>query len=58
MLCNTKQTPTYQSICENIMFGIFSGRYQPGGKLPSIRTLASEQGVCVGTAQRAFLELE
>ncbi|WWR17077.1 GntR family transcriptional regulator [Lachnospiraceae bacterium JLR.KK008] len=50
--------PIYAQLLEQIQMQIVSGRYPCGGKLPSVRELASEAGVNPNTMQKALQELE
>lgn len=50
--------PIYAQLVERIQMQIVSGYYQPGGKLPSVRELASVAAVNPNTMQKAFAELE
>lgn len=50
--------PIYSQLVELIKFGIVSGEWQPGSKLPSVRDLAEEAGVNPNTMQRALADLE
>ena len=50
--------PIYIQIVEEIKLRIISGLYTPGGKLPSVRELATEAAVNPNTMQKAFAELE
>lgn len=50
--------PIYAQLVERIQMQIVSGMYPPGGKLPSVRELASEAAVNPNTMQKAFAELE
>lgn len=50
--------PIYAQLVERIRMQIVSGYYQPGGKLPSVRELASVAAVNPNTMQKAFVELE
>lgn len=50
--------PIYAQIVERIQMQIVSGYYSPGGRLPSVRELATEAGVNPNTMQKAFSELE
>lgn len=50
--------PIYAQLVERIQMQIVSGYYLPGGKLPSVRELASEAAVNPNTMQKAFAELE
>lgn len=50
--------PIFMQIVERIQMDIISGKYHPGGKLPSVRDLAAEASVNPNTMQKAFQELE
>ena len=50
--------PIYSQLVRQIKRGIVSGDFPPGGRLPSVRELASEAGVNPNTMQRALQELE
>ena len=50
--------PLYAQLVERIQTEIVSGYYPPGGKLPSVRELASVAAVNPNTMQKAFAELE
>lgn len=50
--------PIYAQLVDRIQMQIVSGKYPPGGKLPSVRDLAAEASVNPNTMQRAFAELE
>ncbi|WP_458861779.1 GntR family transcriptional regulator [Acidaminobacterium chupaoyuni] len=50
--------PIYAQLIEHLQFQILSGDYPPGGKLPSVRELASEASVNPNTMQKALSELE
>lgn len=50
--------PVFIQILERIQMDIVSGKYQPGGRLPSVRELAAEAAVNPNTMQRAFAQLE
>ncbi len=50
--------PIYAQLVEKLQVQIVSGYYQPGGKLPSVRELASMAAVNPNTMQKAFAELE
>ncbi len=50
--------PIYAQLVERIQMEIVSGYYPPGGKLPSVRELASVAAVNPNTMQKAFAELE
>ena len=50
--------PVYEQIEEQVIWLINSGVYEPGSKLPSLRTLSSELKLNINTVKRAFQELE
>ena len=50
--------PVYSQLVEHIKMAIITGEFPLGGRLPSVRELASEAGVNPNTMQRAFSELE
>lgn len=50
--------PIYAQLMERIQMQIVSGHYPPGGRLPSVRELASVAAVNPNTMQKAFAELE
>lgn len=50
--------PIYLQLMERIQMDIVSGKYQAGGKLPSVRDLAVEAAVNPNTMQKALSELE
>lgn len=50
--------PIYTQLLEMIQLKIISGFYSAGGKLPSVRELASEAAVNPNTMQKALSELE
>lgn len=50
--------PIYAQLVERIQMQIVSGYYPPGGKLPSVRELATIAAVNPNTMQKAFAELE
>lgn len=50
--------PIYAQLVERIQMEIVSGYYPPGGRLPSVRELASVAAVNPNTMQKAFAELE
>lgn len=50
--------PIYAQLVERIQMQIVSGYYPPGGKLPSVRELATVAAVNPNTMQKAFAELE
>ena len=50
--------PIYVQLAERVQRDIISGLYQPGGKLPSVRELASQAKVNPNTMQKALTELE
>lgn len=46
--------PDYLRVIDEIQSRIDSGRYRPGERLPTIRQLAEEYGVTVGTMRHAL----
>ena len=50
--------PIFIQLIEIIQIDIISGKYAPGGKLPSVRDLAMEASVNPNTMQKALTELE
>lgn len=54
----TGDSPVYQQIMAAIRGSILKGEMPPGGKIPSVRDLASESQVNPNTMQRALTELE
>lgn len=50
--------PVYEQIEEQVIWLINSGVYEPGSKLPSLRTLSGELKLNINTVKRAFQELE
>jgi GntR family transcriptional regulator len=57
-LSNSKSTPMYGQIMEQIIAKVLAGDWRPGHALPSTRQLASSSNVSVITVKRAYLELE
>lgn len=50
--------PIFIQLIEIIQLDIISGKYKPGGKLPSVRDLAAQAAVNPNTMQKALQELE
>ncbi len=50
--------PIWLQLEETVIRRIISGQYPAGGKLPSVRELASEAGANPNTVQRALSHLE
>ena len=50
--------PIYTQLVEKMKIAIVTGEFEKGGKLPSVRELASQAGVNPNTVQRAMAELE
>jgi len=46
--------PIYQQIRNQIVLGIAAGELPPGGKLPTIRALATELGINMMTVSKAY----
>lgn len=53
-----RKTPAYLTLYQQLRSDIVSGRYSHGSRLPSRRTLASDMGVSVITAEHAVAMLE
>jgi GntR family transcriptional regulator len=51
-------TPPYEQIRAQIAAAIDSGQLDEGARLPSMRALAADLGVAIGTVARAYRELE
>ena len=54
----TGDRPVYQQIMAAIRGAILKGELSPGGKVPSVRDLATQAQVNPNTMQRALTELE
>lgn len=54
----SSEKPVYLQLMEQVKRNIFSGKYSPGDKLPSVRDLAAEASVNPNTMQKALSELE
>ena len=52
------ERPIYLQLMEQIQLRIVSGVYDVGGKLPSVREMASDASVNPNTMQKALTELE
>ena len=52
------QRPIYAQIIDKVQMDIVTGRYAPGGRLPSVRELAAQAAVNPNTMQKALAELE
>ncbi len=50
--------PVFQQLVEQVHFAVSAGEIEPGEKLPSIRTMASELGVAPNTVAKAYRQLE
>ena len=50
--------PPYEQIRAQIKGLVAAGSLRPGDRLPTVRDLAADLGVAVGTATRAYRELE
>lgn len=50
--------PIYMQLIEQLELLIFSGKFPPGSKLPSVRDIAKEAAVNPNTMQRALTKLE
>ena len=54
----SNDAPIYTQLIQQVKAGIVTGAFPPGGRLPSVRDLATEAGVNPNTMQRALAELE
>lgn len=54
----TSGVPPYEQIRAQIAGLVAAGTLRPGDRLPTVRDLAADLGVAVGTATRAYRELE
>lgn len=50
-------TPIYKQIADHLFAEISGGRIEKGTKLPTVRELAEQLGIAVGTIRRAYDEL-
>ena len=50
--------PIYRQIVQQARFAIASGRVEPGDRLPSVRTIATQLGVNPMTVSKAYSTLE
>ena len=50
--------PVYVQVAERMRNLIISGKYPPGGQIPSVRQIALDAAVNPNTVQRAVAELE
>lgn len=51
-------TPPYEQVRRQILALVEQGALRPGDRLPSLRQLAGDLGLAVGTVGRAYSELE
>jgi DNA-binding transcriptional regulator YhcF (GntR family) len=51
------RTPVYEQIVSAIRAELVAGRYRPGDRLPTVRTLAIDLGVHHNTVAQAYREL-
>jgi GntR family transcriptional regulator len=54
----TSPTPPYEQIRSQVAGYVRGGLLAPGDRLPTMRALAADLGVAVGTVARAYGELE
>ena len=54
----TSATPPYEQIRAQLASLIAAGALAPGSRLPTVRDLAADLGVAVGTVTRAYRKLE
>ena len=50
--------PIYEQIVEKLQTLIIKGVFEPGGQLPSVRSLAMELSINPNTIQKSYAELE
>jgi DNA-binding transcriptional regulator YhcF (GntR family) len=51
------RVPVYEQIANGLRAELVSGRFQPGAKLPTVRTLAIDLGVHHNTVAEAYRQL-
>lgn len=51
-------TPVFQQLVEQIHFAISAGELEPGERLPSIRSIATDLGIAPNTVAKAYRQLE
>jgi GntR family transcriptional regulator len=51
-------TPPYEQIRQQVSAHVAAGALAAGDRLPTVRALAADLGVAVGTVNRAYRELE
>ncbi|MFK0001996.1 GntR family transcriptional regulator [Paenarthrobacter sp. NPDC090522] len=54
----TDPVPPYEQIRRQLASLITVGVLEPGSRLPTVRSLAADLGIAVGTVARAYRELE
>ena len=57
-LDTTSGVPFYRQIIDQVLFGIASGRLQPGAQLPTARQLAVDLAINLNTVAKAYKEME
>jgi GntR family transcriptional regulator len=50
--------PPYEQVRTQVAAHVSAGRLRPGDRLPTVRALAADLGIAVGTVARAYRELE
>jgi len=50
--------PPYEQVRAQVAAHVSAGRLRPGDRLPTVRALAADLGIAVGTVTRAYRELE
>lgn len=50
--------PVYEQLRAQVSAHVVGGLLKPGDRLPSVRALAADLGIAVGTVNRAYRELE
>ncbi|MFD1506504.1 GntR family transcriptional regulator [Georgenia yuyongxinii] len=54
----TSAVPPYEQVRTQVSALVTAGELRPGDRLPTVRDLAADLGLAVGTVQRAYRELE
>ncbi|MGQ7295180.1 GntR family transcriptional regulator [Quadrisphaera sp. KR29] len=54
----TSAVPPYEQVRSQVAAHVVAGRLAPGDRLPTVRALAADLGIAVGTVARAYRELE
>jgi GntR family transcriptional regulator len=54
----TSATPPFEQVRAQLAGHVAAGMLRPGDRLPTVRALAADLGLAVGTVARAYRELE